>query len=306
MSRLHILENENWQVGLLPETGMSTAFGRIRRKASLLDFMRPTPPAAYDNVSQCASYLLVPWSNRIAAGRFRFRTRDYELRINSPDGTAMHGVVKDYSWLVQRADRTRITAIFDAARSTGVNFPFAFSVWAEFALDGPRFVHRLSIRNDGRIPMPAGLGHHPYFQRGLVSADDDVVLQIPCAAYFPADKCIPTGPAAPVDARLDFRRARSIGSQFIDDCLTQRIVGEPVLFSYPRANIQVALDADELFRQFVMYAPVGKSFFAVEPVTNANDGFNLYDRGVAGSGVLVLEPGEEKTVSFALEVRDRG
>jgi len=34
MSTLHILENDVWQVGFLPDTGMSTAFGRIRHAAA--------------------------------------------------------------------------------------------------------------------------------------------------------------------------------------------------------------------------------------------------------------------------------
>jgi aldose 1-epimerase len=52
----------------------------------------------------------------------------------------------------------------------------------------------------------------------------------------------------------------------------------------------------------VVYVPPGKSYFAVEPVTNANDGFNLFERCVRGSGIFVLEPGEERAASLALVV----
>ena len=60
----------------------------------------------------------------------------------------------------------------------------------------------------------------------------------------------------------------------------------------------------EPFRHLVLYVPAGEPFFAVEPVSNANDGFNLLARGVADSGVRVLAPGETLggTVRIAVSV----
>ena len=40
----------------------------------------------------------------------------------------------------------------------------------------------------------------------------------------------------------------------------------------------------------------------LKAVTNANDGFNLYERGIRGSGVFVLEPGEERSATFVLKL----
>ena len=42
----------------------------------------------------------------------------------------------------------------------------------------------------------------------------------------------------------------------------------------------------------MIYIPPGQDYFCVEPVSHANDGFNLAARGVAGTGVRVLQPGE--------------
>jgi aldose 1-epimerase len=267
--------------------------------------MRPTPPSSYDKASACASYLLIPWSNRVEHGLFRFRGKDYQLRLNSSDGTAIHGVAKEYAWQVERVDPTKLVAVFDSRAHQDVNFPFAFSARAEFVLDGARFVHRLSLKNEGPSAMPAGFGHHPYFQRWMLSPVDEVKLQIPCTEYFPADRNIPTGPPIPVDDRLDFRKARSVGNVFIDDCLTSRVGGQPVIFSYPQSHIAIELDIGEPFEQVVLYAPVGATYFAVEPVTNANDGFNLFERRMRNSGVFVLEPGEERTGAFVLELLPR-
>jgi aldose 1-epimerase len=286
---------------------MSTAFGRIHRHGEFVDFMRPTDPSHYERASDCASYLLVPWSNRVAGGEFRFRDKPYRLAINSDDHTAIHGVVKFHPWKLERADRARLVATFQSKRvepEGSANFPFAFSVRAEFSVEGSRFVNRITLKNEDTAAMPAGIGHHPYFQRALTSPTDEVRVEIPCAEYFPAQKAIPTGPPIPVDSRLDFRASRPVGDLFIDDCLTTRQRGRPIVFSYPQSGVTVALQADDVFEQVVLYAPVGRTYFAVEPVTNANDGFNLFERGMPGSGVFVLEPGEERTATFTLELKD--
>ena len=73
MSKLHVIENESWQVGILPDAGASVAFGRVKRDGRWLDFMRPTPETSYRDPSACASYVLIPWSNRIRDGHFRFQ-----------------------------------------------------------------------------------------------------------------------------------------------------------------------------------------------------------------------------------------
>jgi aldose 1-epimerase len=71
---------------------------------------------------------------------------------------------------------------------------------------------------------------------------------------------------------------------------------------WPESGLTLAIEADPaLFRHLVVFIPPGLDFFCVEPVSNANDGFNLFERGVEGTGVRVLEPGE----SLRGEVRFR-
>ena len=51
----------------------------------------------------------------------------------------------------------------------------------------------------------------------------------------------------------------------------------------------------------VVYNP-SSPHFAVEPVTNANNGVNLLARGDASSGVAQLAPGESLQAHFSLRV----
>jgi aldose 1-epimerase len=169
-------------------------------------------------------------------------------------------------------------------------------------LEGNAYTTVTSVKNEGNEPFPAGFGHHPYFQRTLTSPDDAVMLEIPCTQYYVANGCIPEGPATTIDPRVDFRKARPLGTVFIDDCLTGRIGAQPIRFSYTKSGVAIAMEMDPIYGHVVYYLPQGMTFFAVEPVTHANDGFNLLERGVAGTGVFVLEPGEEKRAGFTLRV----
>jgi aldose 1-epimerase len=297
-----VIASEVWQVGLLPETGMSTAFGRVLHRGAWVDFMRPTPPEKYGHASDCASYMLIPWSNRIKGGHFRFRGKDYQLEVNAADGTAIHGTTRDFPWKLESADDRRIVASFDSRDHEDSNFPFAFSARAEFRVDGASFVNTVSLKNEDKEAMPAGFGHHPYFQRALAGPNDQAELEVPATEFFELDMCIPKGPPLAVDSRLDFRKMRSISDKHVDDILTGRIPGAPVRFFYPESKLSVTMECDPLFEQIILYMPAGRTFYAVEPLTNTNDGFNLFDRGVRGHGVFVLEPGESKGATFTLRV----
>jgi len=300
---LRVLENDVWQVGLLPETGMATAFGRVKRDGSFVDFMRPTPEASYGKRSDCASFPLVPWSNRVKDGRFVFRGKEHRARVNAADGSAIHGTARDFPWDVVHADGLSLVAELDSRRHDGAAVPFAYFARAEFRLDGPRFSMQLGVKNVGGEAIPAGFGHHPYFQRCLSGSDDAVSIEVPCDEYFPLEADIPIGSALPVDGRMDFRALRPLDpSTALDECLTGRRPGAPVRMAYPQSGLRIAFSFDPVFANVVVYAPLGRTFFAIEPVTNANDGFNLFARGVRGSGVIVLEPGEERAGSVTMTV----
>src|SRR5664279_1190716 len=177
---LHTLENDTWQVGILPETGSSTAFGRVRKDGAWIDVLRPTAASDYGNASSCSSFIMLPWCNRLRDARFRFADKDYPLQPSSNDGTAIHGTVRRLPWQVASADDLRLVTIFDSAAFARdqINFPFRFSARAEFRLDGRDFSMTLRLNNEDTQPFPGGFGHHPYFVRDV---ENRVQIEIPCA-----------------------------------------------------------------------------------------------------------------------------
>lgn len=296
--RLYHLENEHWQAGILPETGASLAFGRVRRGESWVDVFRPTPEADYGNSSACASFIMLPWCNRIRDGLLRFEGREYQLRTTKDDGTARHGDVRGRSWQVATAERERIVLTFRSTDFTDVNWPFWFSAQMEYRLEGNSFLWALSIRNEDTRPMPAGFGHHPYFVR-----TPDAQAQIHCRQYFPLTDFMATGAPQPLPPDLDFRAFRALPAVEVNDVLTGRTdAREAARIRYPAHDLEIAVYADPALEHVLLFAPQGKPFFAIEPMSNVSDGFNLAAQGVPGSGVFVLQAGEARSaaVTFAL------
>jgi aldose 1-epimerase len=298
---LHTLQNEYWQVGILPETGASIAFGRVRVGGAWLDILRPTAEADYGNASLCSSFIMLPWANRLRDARFRFGGVDYQLQPSSADGTAIHGTVRRLAWNLESADEERIITTFDSATFApdAINFPFKFTARAEFLLDQGDFVATVTLTNTDTQPFPAGFGHHPYFVR---DSENAVQLQIPCAERWELTNALASAPPTPLPPEKDFRVQRPLGNAVYEDLLTRR-TSESIAarLVYPQAAIRML--ADPMFQHVLLFAPAGKPFFAVEPQSNANDGFNLHDRGIE-NGVFILQPGESKTGTIVLRIEE--
>jgi aldose 1-epimerase len=295
---LQALENDVWQAGILPETGASVAFGRIKKDGTWVDVLRPTAEADYGNSSNSSSFIMLPWCNRIKDAKLRFNGKEYALQPTPDDGTARHGDVRKRAWHIVEQSRTHLRMAFDSRQHSGVNFPFQFSTSAEYRLEGRSFIWRLSLKNEDSQPMPGGFGHHPYFVRPV--GVNTPRIQIPCDAQFNLVNDLAVAPPVPLEARLDFRKLRPLEDGNYDDLLTHRQDDQPVRIVFPRTHVEIAMYSDPIFKHIVLYAPQGKPFVAVEPMTNANDGFNLYEQGIDESGVFVLQPGEERSGTVRL------
>jgi aldose 1-epimerase len=288
------LQNDFWQAGILPDTGASIAFGRAQRGGQWIDVLRPTSEADYRKSGKCSSFIMLPWCNRIKAGLLRFQGREYQLEITKDDGTARHGDVRQRSWTIDSQDETRVLMSLDSRTQDNVNFPFAFSAVVEYRLDGRDFIWMLTLKNEDVQPMPAGFGHHPYFVRP--EGENDPLLTVPCEAEFELVDFMAVAPPVPISPRLDFRQTRPIADTQLNDLLSRRQGDLPARLIYPGWGIDLAIYSDALFRHILVYTPPeGQRSVAVEPMSNASDGFNLYAQGIEDSGIFVLNPGESRS-----------
>ncbi len=297
---LHVLQNKYWQAGILPETGASVAFGRMRYAGTWVDVLRPTAPENYTSVSKCSSFLMLPWANRIRDGVLRFQDQAYQLEVAVVDNTARHGDVRGRAWQVRNSSETGISLSLDSSDFTDFNFPFALRAEMTYALHDADFVWQVALHNTDTRAFPAGFGHHPYF---VIPSGQAPQLQVPCSKHFELVGAMASAGAVDLPAELDFRQPRPIQAHMgLEHLLTGRSSDDPVRLHYPDWRTTIRLEADPIFQHILLFsAPDGT--LAIEPQTNANDGFNLYQAGIEGSGIFVLEPGQtiHGTIRFTLE-----
>jgi aldose 1-epimerase len=257
------------------------------------DVLRPTPAAAIaeGNVRLCASFPLVPFSNRIADASLRFGGQRYALHRNYADHpNAIHGVGFQRPWSVVEAHADRVVLALDYApdRDPVHAWPFAFRALQRLEVAGRQDVAALqmtlTIESRDTREFPFGLGWHPYFPRGAATV-----------LGFRADGMWQTGPTllptqrVAVPRELAFDPPRRIGETTLDNVFTG-FEGTARLED-PDRGLRIAIEADGAAPFVVVYVPAGRDFLAVEPVTHMTDAFNRHADGESGTGTRTLAAG---------------
>lgn len=293
------LENEFLRVSIQPEQGTSILACYTRRDGSWLSIMPDT--RVEGSRLKSASFLMVPYSNRIENGAFTFQGKSYQLAHG--EHHALHGDVHSRPWVVEEATGDRLRCTFRSADHEAVNWPWPFESRAEYSLDGTTFSSRLALWNRGQSAMPAGFGWHPFFNRMLTRQDEPVRLRMRVTRVYPDanGNRIPSGPAQPLSAEQDFSTERTLDPGYFLDTCFQGYNGDGYIL-WPESRVKLAFACSPQCTHLVLFNPPQSPIFAVEPVTNANNGVNLHARGWPGSGITVLSPDECLEAQFDLRV----
>jgi len=266
--------------------------------------LRPMSDAgrAAGDVRQSACYPLVPYSNRLRDARLRFADRDHTLARNFGDHPhAIHGVGWQRAWTVLQATPSGATLVLDHAAlgADGLEWPWPFRATQSFALTADAshamLVATLAIANAGAAPFPFGLGWHPYLPRDpsttLRFAARDVWLND--ATQLPLERRAATGP-------WSFATARAPGDDTIDNVFSGW-KGRATLAS-AHAGRATRIVADRACDHLVVFAPAGRDFVAVEPVTHSTDAFNRAAAGATDTGMRTLPPGAAFSCTMRIDV----
>lgn len=266
------------------------------------DILRPMPAEAIARglVRQSSCYPLVPYSNRIAHGRFNMDGQTHQLTLNFGDHPhSIHGNGWQRIWQVEAASETDATLMLDHVPfgfgpAGWDGWPFAFRAVQRFSLTPEAMEITMAIENRDTRPMPAGLGWHPYFK-----AHEGATLA------FSADDVWRNGPNSLPQERVaippawDYSADRLLGEPNLDNCFNGWMGAAEMQF--PQEGLSVRMEAGPDVRHLVVYIPTGRGFFAVEPVTNMNDAVNRMDE-VADHGLRILQPGEQMAISMSIAV----
>lgn len=284
------LKSGKLEVELAPALGGSV----LRFEYGDQPLFRPPPlPADLTSARVTGCFPLMPFSNRLKDGRFRYDGAEYQLPLNFGDHPhTIHGDGWQRAWTVGMASPHAAILTYDHDGEGG--WPFRYRALQYFTLTGESLTIRLTLVNCDLRRFPAGIGLHPYFPK------EDAILTTRAPRFWKADGTqiplheMPTPPA------WDFSAGKRVDGLEIDHCFTGW--GGQAGIHWPSRGLTLDMRAEPPLAAAVIYVPAGKPFFCVEPVSNINNGINLRDQGVGGTGVVDLDPGDclSATVQFAV------
>lgn len=255
------------EVDLAPEAGGSIVRFSVDGRH---DVLRRTPAdvlaraTAARRGNETACYPLLPFSNRIAGGRFQFDGQEIVLQRNWPGmDHPIHGDGWAMAWTVERHDGRSAEIAYEHAAGRDGGWPFAYRARQSYRLDDDRLAVRLSLENREARAVPAGIGLHPFFVR-----DAATDLQCRTTSVWLADaEVLPTERVA-VPAAWDFSAGQRIGAVALDNCF-EGWDGQARI-AWPDRGLALDMTASAALRTLVIFTPPQRPFFCVEPVSHAN------------------------------------
>lgn len=243
--------------------------------------------------------LMHPWANRLAGPRYTAAGRTVALDLDSPllhrdaNGLPIHGVPWSMlAWQVTRATGTLLAARLDwthPALLAIFPFPHALEMVATLVPDGLTLATTLVALDIG--PVPVSFGFHPYV--GLPGlARDEWRLELPAMRRLALDPLrIPTGDEHSIAAFNGPLRGLEFDGGYALD--------------HPRASMAIAgagrrvsIDLYEGYAYAQVYAPEGKDFVALEPMTAPTNAL------VTGRGLQLVAPGHRYIATFRIRVEE--
>ena len=241
--------------------------------------------------------LLHPWANRLADFCYRAAGREVALDPSSPllhlddYGLPIHGVPwSRLAWEVTEARKDGLITRLEWARNEHLAiFPFRhrLEMAATLRPEGLTLETTLVAGHDSTVPV--SFGFHPYF--GLPGLPrSQWRLGLPAMRRLALDRRqIPTGKEEPfggMDAEL--------GSLDFDDGFAMLEGTES--FSLEGAGRRITLEFLEGYRYAQVFAPKGKEYVALEPMTAPTNAL------MSGNGLQLVKPGGRFRARFRVRV----
>lgn len=234
------------------------------------------------SIFDVACFPLVPFSNRIAHGRFAWRDRTVRLGPNFPGADhphPLHGFGWLSPWTIAASDGRSAVLVHEHA---GGEWPWPYRAEQRFALAADGLTVTLALTNLGASAMPAGLGLHPYFPRTARTR----YIGLHRGEWRNDPEGLPLALSEQPEPE-DWWRGAPVGSRAVDTVYTRR--SGPLRIIWPERETALDIEPSTNLAFTVIFTPPGEDFFCVEPVSHMTDAVN---RDRADSGMIDLAPGE--------------
>lgn len=285
------LKNNTQRLTILPETGGAIGQWQVKEH----DILHPVsnPILRRQNGVAVGGYPLLPYVNRLAAGRFSFGGEEHYLTPNM-EGCPhpIHGNSWEHSWRVVHKTDTHVVLHFDhnpdvleGAEQEAVKreWPYAYRAALSYELRADGLCVSIVVENRDKVAQPLGLGFHPFFAAaaGARLTFNAEKVWLTDAQGLPVDE-------APCEGEWSFSKGQVLDGRVIDNCFAA--FGGVAQLEQPGSFPNVTIEADGIFSHLVVFAQMQEGYIAVEPVTSMTDAINRPE--IAGRGVHVLQPGQ--------------
>ncbi len=262
--------------------------------------------AADERATGGRGQVLFPWPNRLGEGEWEFSGRRGRPQLDSSQpATANHGVIRWRPFHIDSINQNRCSLSLLLHPSPA--YPFLVSLEVAYHLGSLGLTVTSTITNRDEVPIPVGLGFHPYLAVTTPTIEGAEIL-VPANAYLGVTpEMLPNGEILPVSGGLrDFRSLRSVSGHEIDTTFTELERDDKGLATVVVRDArggEVELSVDRNFPYILVYTGDQlekgrrRTGIAVEPMTCPPDALR------SGKDVVVLEPGQRWAGSWRVRRR---
>ncbi|MBE6449075.1 MAG: hypothetical protein E7013_00010 [Alphaproteobacteria bacterium] len=292
------LENEFIEVGVYPECGASLVYFRTKSE-NAFDVMRPASQTAISkkDVLGMSMFPMLPYAFRIKGGEFTYWGIKRLVPLNHPlFSDPIHGDGWKSSWKVRETTSSKVVLTLKHEKEKDKGYPFSYESKIVYSLTGKTLNIELNLTNKGLMPMPCGLGLHPYFNK-----TQNVELKFSTKNVWhhendPIDRPYRT------PEEWSFKESKPLNEMVFDTCFGG--FENSAEITWPKYKHSLKVRTDDLFSHLALYAPYRKNFFCLEPTSMTADAFNIAARGVVGSGIQSIGKDETLTGVISFEVNE--
>jgi aldose 1-epimerase len=240
---------------------------------------------------KCGSFPLVPFGNRVEENRFSHAGREYSLAPNTDwDRHYLHGDGWLRLWTLTDLDDRSARMNLDVASDV-----YTYRAEQRFDLSEHGLDLGLSVTNTGPLPMPFGIGHHPFFP-----LTPQTRLTAPATGYWSEKHDYLPDRLGAVPPDLDYSAPAPIPGRWVNNGF-EGWTGQARI-DWPERGIALEVSTPGCARYFLFRSDTSfdagfrGDFFCFEPMSHSANGQNL-----AESGLVVLQPSERLEIQVRLE-----
>ncbi|MEC4723813.1 aldose 1-epimerase [Noviherbaspirillum sp. CPCC 100848] len=289
------LRNRHLEAWVSPSHGAAVA--RLFELETGFHILRETSQdeIARGETMKFGCFPMIPYSNRVGFRRLAFGGRSFELDCNRAGAPhSFHGNAWMQAWHIDELQDHHLAV--SLVHAGDGHWPFPYTVRQELTLVQNALHLRLSLRNTGTAPFPAGGGWHPFF-----NIDPDSRVSFEAQRVWLNDEHMLPRESALTQGGWNFSDSRPTQALAVDNCF-QGWSGNAVL-EHPARRRRITIGGCERLASLVVFRPSdGREFIALEPVSHVNNGMNLMAQGHTDTGVLVLQPRDSMEIAMEIGV----